>query len=108
MSLFDKVRAALGGGRSPAAAERDLLEFTVRCRRCGELLSGKVNLQNDLSQDYERDVYYVRKLISGSGASRCFEQIEVQFTFDAAKHLVEREIAGGVFVDPPTSGPEVG
>jgi hypothetical protein len=108
MSLFDKIRAALSGGGSSAAPARDLLEFTVRCRRCGELLTGKVNLQNDLSQDYERDVYYVRKLVSGSGANRCFEQIEVQFTFDSNKHLVEREVAGGVFVDSPTSGSEFG
>lgn len=108
MSLLDKVRAALSGGKPSASSGRDLLDFTVRCRRCGELISGKVNLQNDLSQDYERDVYFVRKLVSGTGANRCFEQIEVQFTFDANKHLIEREVAGGIFVDPPTSGSEFG
>jgi hypothetical protein len=108
MSLFDKLRAALSGGGSPADSGKDQLQFAVRCRRCGEVLTGKVNLQNDLSQDYERDVYFVRKLVSGSGANRCFEQIEVQFTFDASKHLVEREVAGGVFVDPPTVSSELG
>lgn len=108
MSLFDKVRAALSGGGSAARSDKHMLEFTVRCRRCGELLTGKVDLQNDLSQDYEREAYFVRKLISGSGANRCFEQVEVQFTFDANKHLVEREIVGGVFVDQPTSGSEFG
>lgn len=98
MSLFDKVRAALGGGSSASQA-RQLYEFAVQCRRCGDVLPAYVNLQNDLSQDYERDVFYVRKLISGSGANRCFQQIEVQLTFDANKHLLEREITGGIFVD---------
>ena len=76
-----------------------LYEFAVQCRRCGDVLPVYVNLQNDLSQDYERDVFYVRKLISGSGANRCFQQIEVQLTFDAQKRLLEREISGGNFVD---------
>lgn len=101
MSLFDKVRAALSGGGSSTSQARELYEFAVQCRRCGDVLAAHVNLQNDLSQDYERDVWFVRKLISGSGANRCFQQIEVQFTFDANKKLIEREITGGTFIDDP-------
>ena len=97
MSFLKKLRASLGSG-APASS-RELYFVTVRCRRCGETLSTAVNLSNDLSQDYERDVFFVRKLISGSGANRCFQQIEVQLTFDANKRLLEREISGGIFVD---------
>ena len=105
MSLFDKVRAAFSGGSSASQA-RQLYEFAVQCRRCGDVLPVYVNLQNDLSQDYERDVWFVRKLISGSGANRCFQQIEVQLTFDANKKLIEREITGGIFVDDPDPSPD--
>jgi hypothetical protein len=98
MSFLQKLRASLSGSSAPANS-RTLLPVTVRCQRCGELLTVQVNLSNDLSQDYERNAFFVRKLISGSGANRCFQQIEVQLTFDADKHLLDREISGGVFVD---------
>ncbi len=107
MSLFDKVRAALSGGGSSAIPASQLYEFTVQCRRCGDLLTAHVSLQNDLSQDYERNVWFVRKLISGSGANRCFQQIEVQLTFDANKKLIEREITGGTFVEDPIPNPDL-
>lgn len=97
MSFLNKLRASLSGG-APAGS-RELFPVTVRCRRCGEELTVAINLANDLSQDYERDVFFVRKLVSGSGANRCFQQIEVQLTFDAGKRLLEREISGGSFVD---------
>ncbi len=97
MSFLKKLRASLSGG-APTAS-RELFPVTVRCRRCGEELTVAINLANDLSQDYERDVFFVRKLVSGSGANRCFQQIEVQLTFDANKRLLDREISGGSFVD---------
>ena len=75
MSLFDKVRAAFSGGSSTSQA-RQLYEFAVQCRRCGDVLPAYVNLQNDLSQDYERDVWFVRKLISGSGANGAFNRLK--------------------------------
>ncbi len=98
MSFLKKLRASFGSA-TPARDSRELYPITVRCPRCGEVLSVVINLSNDLSQDYERDVFFVRKLISGSGAARCFQQIEVQLTFDAHKRLLDREITGGSFVD---------
>ncbi len=102
MSFLKKLRAGFAGG-APASGGRELYPITVRCRRCGEVLTGAINLSNDLSQDYERDVFFVRKLLSGSGANRCFQQIEVQLTFDANKRLLDREISGGSFVDEAES-----
>lgn len=98
MSFLQTLRTAFSGG-APAPGSRALFPVTVRCRRCGELLTTHVNLSNDLSQDYERDIFFVRKRVSGSGANRCFQQIEVELTFDANKHLLERQISGGSFVD---------
>lgn len=99
MSIITKAREMLGFSRG--ATLRKVYEARVRCRRCGEELTAQVNLLNDLSIDYERDVYTVRKLIVGSGANRCFQAIEVRLTFNKNRQLIERWIADGEFVDEP-------
>ena len=73
--------------------------FFVKCNRCGEAIEGHVNLSNDLSVEYEggREMYFVRKGLVGSG--RCFQQIEVELTFDVDKQLVGKQIQGGQFVE---------
>jgi hypothetical protein len=73
--------------------------YFVKCNRCGETIGGHVNLSNDLSVDYDgdREVYFVRKGLMGSG--RCFQQIEVELKFDTNKNLIEKQISGGQFVE---------
>jgi hypothetical protein len=72
----------------------------VQCDRCGERLRTRIDLRNDLSVQYgatERDTtYFCRKTLLGGG--RCFQQIEVELTFDAHRQLVERRVRGGKFV----------
>lgn len=86
----------------PAASEFPL---AVRCQRCGEVIAGRVNLANELSEDYSAEtqapIYVCRKLLSGR--QRCFQQIEVVLTFDAQRRLIDKHITGGQFVDsdPP-------
>ena len=101
MGFLDKLKAVVSGAPT-SANRRDVYPVTVRCRRCGEVLTTVVDLSNDLSIDYDREVFTVRKLISGSGANRCFQQIEVQLTFDMNKQLLERDITGGDFIDAST------
>ena len=97
MPLLKRLRDALGGAGE--SSPRSIYSFSVRCLRCQEVITAQVNLQNDLSADYERNLFHVRKLISGSGANRCFQSIEVHLTFDMNKNLLDREISGGEFVD---------
>ena len=99
MSIITKAREMLGVSRG--ATLRKVYVTRVRCRRCGEEMSAEVNLLNDLSMDYARDVYTVRKLITGSGANRCFQTVEVRLTFNKNRQLIERWIADGEFVDEP-------
>ncbi len=85
---------------SPAAQSSPRFHsFAVQCNRCGETIEGRINLANDLSADYEdnRIVYHVRKVIMGSG--HCFQQIEVEFTFDSSHKVVDQQISGGRFVE---------
>ena len=70
----------------------------VRCDRCGEVLATRINLQNDLSLDFDNGGknYFVRKLIVGS--SGCFQRVEIMLTFDSKRNPKSREIQGGSFI----------
>ncbi|MGE5072488.1 MAG: hypothetical protein ACM3MF_03595 [Anaerolineae bacterium] len=79
----------------PASSSSPFYSFAVQCNRCGETIEGRINLANDLSADYEDDrlVYHVRKVVMGSG--KCFQQIEVEFTFNSSHQVLEQHILGG-------------
>jgi hypothetical protein len=73
----------------------------VRCNRCGEKISTRVNLSNDLSPEYGEEgkdtIYYCRKVLMGQNI--CFQQIEVHLKFNQKRELLDREINGGIFID---------
>ena len=81
----------------PAASQGYFYAFTVRCLRCGESIEGRINLANDLSLSDEGSGYFVRKVVMGSG--RCFQQIEVELTFDANRRLLDKQVHGGTFIE---------
>ena len=72
----------------------------VQCDRCGEKIRTRIDLRNDLSIRYgqtDRDTtYFCRKVIMGGG--RCFQQLEVELTFDGRRQLIEQQIRGGRFI----------
>jgi hypothetical protein len=80
---------------TPAKPEKKYYTFRVKCRRCGELIEGRVDLDNDLSLNDAGDGYFVRKGVMG--AERCFQQVEVELTFDTDRQLIEKTISGGEF-----------
>jgi len=88
------LKNLFGGGASSSSS--DFYTFSVICDRCGETVSGKVNLNNDLSLSDEGG-YHVRKVLMGSG--RCFQQIEVEFRFSPDKEVTDKQIKGGKFVE---------
>lgn len=73
--------------------------FTVKCKRCGETITGRVDLDNDLSVEYETggDVYYARKVLMGE--NKCFQRVEVNLKFNADRQVIEKDIVGGEFVE---------
>ena len=81
---------------TPAQPDKKYLAFQVKCNRCGETLEGRVDLDNDLSLNDEGDGYFARKGLMGSNL--CFQQIEVELTFDTNRQIVEQSITGGEFV----------
>ena len=82
---------------TPDKPEKKYYTFNVKCKRCGEIIEGRVDLDNDLSLNDEGDSYIVRKGLMG--ANRCFQQIEVELKFDSTRQLQEKTITGGTFVE---------
>ncbi|PKN95156.1 MAG: hypothetical protein CVU44_00280 [Chloroflexi bacterium HGW-Chloroflexi-6] len=93
MGFFQKLFKPL----SPSAEKR-YYTFQVKCKRCGEIIEGRVNLDNDLSVEYEDggDRYYCRKVVMGAGT--CYQKIEVGLQFDSKRKLIESRVEGGDFV----------
>jgi len=87
----------LFGGFS-ARPEKRYHNFSVKCRRCGEVIDGRVDLDNDLSVEYEEgsDIYYARKVLMGN--SMCFQRVEVELKFKPTRELIEQNASGGDFV----------
>jgi hypothetical protein len=83
-----------------AKPEKHYYTFHVKCQRCGEIIEGRVDLDNDLSLNDEGNGYLVRKGLMGG--NRCFQQIEVELKFDSSRQLTEKSITGGEFSNPST------
>ena len=82
---------------TPAKPEKHFYSFNVKCNRCGEIIEGRVDLDNDLSLNDDGSGYFARKMLMGG--NRCFQQIEVELMFDSTRQLQEKNIAGGEFVN---------
>lgn len=71
------------------------------CSKCGEKLRTRINLNNDLSIEYDEsgnaDTYICHKIIVGSRG--CFQRLELSLKFDSRRKLMERDIAGGYFIE---------
>jgi hypothetical protein len=99
VKLLEKLAALLTPKGAGDAAYAYWLH--VQCDRCAEKIRTRIDLRNDPSIRYgetDRDtIYFCRKAIMGSG--RCFQQIEVELTFDARRRLIDQQIQGGKFID---------
>ena len=93
MNLLQKI---FGG--SSASPQKHEYIFSVKCLRCGEIIQGRVNLDNDLSVEYEEsgDIYYARKILMG--VNKCFQRMEVELKFTSSRELLERHVTGGEFI----------
>ena len=79
--------------------KKEYFTLNVKCKRCGETVTGRVDLDNDLSIEYEDggDVFYARKVLMGE--NKCFQRIEVNLKFNAERQIIEKDIIGGDFIE---------
>lgn len=75
-------------------ADRGLYIY-ARCRRCGAVVQSRIDVEHDLSQDFDTGGYFVRK---GLVDARCFQRMEIELRFDRRRRLVSQRIQGGEFV----------
>jgi hypothetical protein len=97
MVIMGIIKNLFGG--SSAKPDKRYYTFNVKCDRCGEVIAGRVDLDNDLSLNDASDGYVVRKGLIGSGDTLCFQQIEVMIQFTSAREVTEQKIQGGTFVE---------
>jgi hypothetical protein len=101
MSFLKKL-ANFFGGSGPKGADDNSYWIYVRCQRCGEAIATRVNLANDLSVEYDENDrssgYHVRKLLTGTGARRCYQQVEIEIDFDANKQPISQVARGGTII----------
>ena len=101
MGFFKRLSSLFA---SPGKPEDSAYWLVVQCNRCGEIIRSRVDLRNELSINYGDEdgnsgetTYFCRKLIIGD--QQCFQQIEVELSFDANRQLIDRKIKGGQFVE---------
>jgi len=83
---------------SSTKPEKRYYTFSVKCKRCAEIIEGRIDLDNDLSVEYEAggDIYYARKVLMGE--NKCFQRLEVEMKFTAKRELIEKQVIGGEFI----------
>ena len=97
MGLFDRISKLFS---SSSSEDKDAYWVYVCCDRCGEKLSSRINLNNDLSVEYGGEngqSYHCRKTIVGR--TGCFQRIEVHLNFDKNRKIADRQISGGEFIE---------
>jgi len=101
MSFLKKLASFLGGSRPKGTDDYSYWVY-VRCQRCGEAIATRINLANDLSVEYDENDrpsgYHVRKLLTGTGARRCYQQVEVEIDFDADRRPISQTARGGTII----------
>ena len=85
--MFKKL---FGLGKAPSSDEG--LYRRIQCRRCGTIVTVRIDPRNDLSLNDEGTGYLVRKVVVDD---RCYSRIEVRLTFDINRHQTSADIEGG-------------
>lgn len=98
MSWFKKLLGALAGpGTPPKDAGGNAFWVYVKCNACQECVRTRVNLEHDLSADYDGagdapTGYICAKELVGRN---CFLRIKVTLYFDGRRRLTEQQVEGG-------------
>ncbi len=100
MGFFKSLASIFTGQNQSDAAYM----LHVRCRRCGEVISTRVDLRNALNPNDEGG-YTSRKTLVGN--QTCFQRIEVTLKFDQNRRLIDQEVIHGEIVSPEEDNQKV-
>lgn len=85
---------------SPPGPAGTFYQFSIKCKRCGETIRGRINVYNEPGTELDekgKPYFTCRKVLIGD--LHCFQQIEVVITFDEYRHVLNRKITGGDFIE---------
>ena len=92
---FKIIGGKMLGGQAPAGPAPYYVK--VLCNQCGETLEVRVNLNNDLSAEFDESGdatgFTCRKILRGNG--RCSQSVEVLLSFDTCRKLVDAKLQSG-------------
>ena len=92
MGFLDSLKSLFSGQSQTGG---DGYWIYVKCRRCGEGIKTRLDLQNSLNPRDEGG-YIVRKTLVGN--QLCFQRVEVELLFDEQRNLVSHEVVGGQLI----------
>ena len=100
MGLLDRL-TSLFAGKKDALVESDgrALYFYVKCGKCDEKIRVRVDVYNDLAQEFDENDktsgYTLEKDVLGS---QCFRMMHLHVAFDTGKHILEKRVENGVLI----------
>lgn len=88
--------------RIPARIKGNLILFSVKCDKCGEEITIRVNRRTDIQSLYaeagEKEAFYtLKKEILGK---KCPNLINIDVDFDRSYRIISQKISGGKFITP--------
>lgn len=88
--------------RIPARIEGKFILFSIKCDKCGEEITIRVNRQADIQSLYteagEKEAFYnLKKEILGK---KCPNLINIDVDFDRGYRIISQKISGGKFITP--------
>ncbi|MCC6174696.1 MAG: hypothetical protein IT305_05275 [Chloroflexi bacterium] len=98
MGLWDTLKSALGFGGGSGDVDRGLYLY-VRCDRCQDIVRVRINMANDLRQEFDNSENVAGYALSKTVVdSKCFRPMALEMRFDSRRRELERTIDGGEFV----------
>jgi len=100
VGFFEKIAAKMRQA-AEKRREADFITFKVKCEKCGEIITAKVNRRTDLQNLYlepgETGVAFnLKKEILGK---KCPNLIRIDVDFDRNYRIIAQEITGGTFLE---------
>jgi len=101
VGLLDALKSALGfGGGAGGGVDRGLYLY-IRCNRCQDVVRVRLNMANDLLQEFVENSDDVAgySVTKGVVDSKCFRPMTLTMRFDNRRRELERSVEGGQLVE---------
>lgn len=103
MGILDSIKSLFSstGGAASSGVDSDkrAMYFYVSCNACGEKIRVRVDMYNDLAQEFDSKErvsgYVLNKDVLGS---KCFKLMRLHLQMDPSRRLIAKSIENGTFI----------